>query len=870
MDATFWLRDITYNILKQLDRPHLARVASVCKQWREIIYQTESFWRELKICKVDRNHTSSYMIMRLEVCPYIIAHNKVITIYTRRYLHYTPNCLNLVFVGNTNDLPRGPPQLYTLPTIPVSSRFCTDYPSHKSLRIRIKVNDFRHIDRTAEEWYAWIEELSKYADVTLYVTPNWHDRLTSGEWVPKGTKIIHYGCSWNRQEVMEVLKCGYRFTWSQRLTGCNMNPATAQDAVSTDRTVNFILEQLFSSIGDQRNELGEIDLSLVRIELSKFTPLRRIEAGFGNYQNKKSRNEPIDHTDSELYSVDCAMRSFSDDFTHDAVRYMTRLLCSLKRLNLQHDNHSRYQQKEAEDHWFGLGDISDFYLHPKLVSLQPKRVMGDLELASGGYTEDQREMLETEDRLRSLFVTDRNSDVLNDMYVGLMDAHTISIDHSPLDDAEMCLARLLHMYKKDKPASEGSAIVDHETFVSEWKKASYDLLEDLPKGNIFVAGGSILGILTGQISTPDYAESDIDIFIYNTDVAGDLQRLSHTLKLSTKKIRMRHSKREEEGGLIVVKSKHSLTICCGFPYRNIQIILRIYKSPAEILLGFDIDCCAVGYDLERVWVTPRAARAIRKKYNLVNVTRRSTSYEYRLFKYAKRGYSVMVSDLDMSRVDTNLYSKKFNECQGLARLLLYNARPSPPLGHGLIHSVQLGLSKLVLPENMGWTDTHDYAGFVLPWGPRWTFSSLSSLIYRFNLSIGKKSPANDVHYIRVAQLRNFSDGSMHWNEHYELEKVMEEMSWLTENPMRQGEQMMTGSFHPLSSQDWMKGVYAEEERGEEKKTRREEKEEVLELEADKVAQLMSMGFDDGELIMIVLRECKGSLEDAAIRLAEMN
>ena len=33
-----------------------------------------------------------------------------------------------------------------------------------------------------------------------------------------------------------------------------------------------------------------------------------------------------------------------------------------------------------------------------------------------------------------------------------------------------------------------------------------------------------------------------------------------------------------------------------FPYRNIQTVLRLYKSQSEILLGFDVDSCCVGFD----------------------------------------------------------------------------------------------------------------------------------------------------------------------------------------------------------------------------------------------------------------------------------
>jgi hypothetical protein len=45
-----------------------------------------------------------------------------------------------------------------------------------------------------------------------------------------------------------------------------------------------------------------------------------------------------------------------------------------------------------------------------------------------------------------------------------------------------------------------------------------------------------------------------------------------------------------------VRSKNAITLVSQYPYRHIQIILRLYKSPAEILMGFDVDCCSVGFD----------------------------------------------------------------------------------------------------------------------------------------------------------------------------------------------------------------------------------------------------------------------------------
>lgn len=132
----------------------------------------------------------------------------------------------------------------------------------------------------------------------------------------------------------------------------------------------------------------------------------------------------------------------------------------------------------------------------------------------------------------------------------------------------------------------------------------------------------------------------------------------------------------------VVRTGNAVTIIAGFPYRHVQvddesrpsddvitpcrrlaqIVLRIYKSPAEVLMGFDIDSCAVGFDGERVWcggrcwfvcstarrstrvrrALPRAQRAVTQRINVVDLTRRSLTYEVRLYKYAKRGFAVAI------------------------------------------------------------------------------------------------------------------------------------------------------------------------------------------------------------------------------------
>jgi len=98
-------------------------------------------------------------------------------------------------------------------------------------------------------------------------------------------------------------------------------------------------------------------------------------------------------------------------------------------------------------------------------------------------------------------------------------------------------------------------------------------------------------------------------------------------------------------------------------------VLRLYKSPAEVLMGFDVDCCSVGYDGKRVWMMPRAHNAIVSQYNIIDISRRSPSYEVRLAKYAERGFEVLIPTLNRAMIDPQIYEKPFDKVQGLARLL---------------------------------------------------------------------------------------------------------------------------------------------------------------------------------------------------------
>jgi hypothetical protein len=100
----------------------------------------------------------------------------------------------------------------------------------------------------------------------------------------------------------------------------------------------------------------------------------------------------------------------------------------------------------------------------------------------------------------------------------------------------------------------------------------------------------------------------------------------------------------------VRKKLYSQKVLAQYPYRSVQIVLRLYSSPAEILAGFDVDVACCAYDGDRVWANPRAIVSMMRQSNTVDMTRRSP-YEVRLAKYSSRGFEVYIPGLKRSEVD---------------------------------------------------------------------------------------------------------------------------------------------------------------------------------------------------------------------------
>lgn len=108
-----------------------------------------------------------------------------------------------------------------------------------------------------------------------------------------------------------------------------------------------------------------------------------------------------------------------------------------------------------------------------------------------------------------------------------------------------------------------------------------------------------------------------------------------------------------------------------------SVIYRLYSSPLEVLTGFDVDSCAVGFDGSKVWMAQRCHSALVNQRNPINLTRRSPTYEMRLAKYAQRGFEVPVTELQRDRIDPTLFERSWNKVSLLSMATYLSIAASP-------------------------------------------------------------------------------------------------------------------------------------------------------------------------------------------------
>ncbi|KAJ7235624.1 hypothetical protein B0H12DRAFT_1141370 [Mycena haematopus] len=178
-------------------------------------------------------------------------------------------------------------------------------------------------------------------------------------------------------------------------------------------------------------------------------------------------------------------------------------------------------------------------------------------------------------------------------------------------------------------------------FKKKFSRMSDRLLENLDWSNLLVAGGIVLGSLMADSSHGHWSSSDIDLYVYGLSSADANKKICHVFDTFCANL-------PAGTRTFVVRNSKTITFYAKYPLRRLQIVLKLLKSPREVLLNFDLDICAMGWDGSTVWMLPRAARALETGSNVFTMnliyghylSERRASQPQRIFKYASRGYGL--------------------------------------------------------------------------------------------------------------------------------------------------------------------------------------------------------------------------------------
>ncbi|KAI9683634.1 MAG: hypothetical protein M1829_004939 [Trizodia sp. TS-e1964] len=258
-------------------------------------------------------------------------------------------------------------------------------------------------------------------------------------------------------------------------------------------------------------------------------------------------------------------------------------------------------------------------------------------------------------------------------------------------------------------------------FVETFHRITGGILKGLNWENVFVAGGMVLTTLLhldpSKDSLKKVRDCDVDIYIYGLNSVQANQKVEEIYNVWTSNLPAGAEK-------LVVKNAKTINFLSKYPTRRLQIVLKLAPHPTSILLNFDLDPCAMGFDGKQVTMLPRCVRALETGYSTFTMDliwghhledRRATQ-EQRVFKYASRGFGIRILPCYVSCLEQNIDS-----LAALYRSTGPNEQARKPdgpepglktmkrialLGRDMVHRFYYGISELArCPE---WEDVNEW------------------------------------------------------------------------------------------------------------------------------------------------------------------
>jgi hypothetical protein len=227
--------------------------------------------------------------------------------------------------------------------------------------------------------------------------------------------------------------------------------------------------------------------------------------------------------------------------------------------------------------------------------------------------------------------------------------------------------------KLEREIVTDSLLRDHEQHYKTMFPSNFHLIVMILSGIlgekyrdfVCIAGGFSLAQYMKQNYDQDVDFGDIDLFIHSCDEATANEIVYHISKAIPNIDTFLQNKNAIHYG-----SCNPMLEGIGFHNLKLQIIKRLYTSPAQVIAGFDIDCCCVLTTMNNeIFTSQRGLYALRNGYNVFNFGLISPSYEFRLNKYNLRGFGIWIPFIDYFKEVTYFDINVLDYDRGSSRLI---------------------------------------------------------------------------------------------------------------------------------------------------------------------------------------------------------
>ncbi|KAE8228388.1 hypothetical protein CF326_g6683 [Tilletia indica] len=219
----------------------------------------------------------------------------------------------------------------------------------------------------------------------------------------------------------------------------------------------------------------------------------------------------------------------------------------------------------------------------------------------------------------------------------------------------------IHIHRPAKAELPGLLLLDHNrkdtiemntltAFQSRFDSMTFGALRGLDWRNILVAGDLVSAALTSVTDedTKQSAALTLDLYVYGLTVEQANAKLQAIESVFASNLPLDKDTNQPMEYAVLRSSQAITFVPAQYPYRRIQVVLKLCPNPMAILLDFDLDQAAVGYSGYEVWMLPRASRAFVTGYatfsmNLIHgpvLAPRRGAQDQRVFKYGERGYGL--------------------------------------------------------------------------------------------------------------------------------------------------------------------------------------------------------------------------------------